>query len=678
MLRDAGSFLYRGSSWVEKLFLRLNIRPLSLLELLLVTLWALWVGRSSLNFSPSASPHGGDFALTIQPNAAWSLLGRCGLCMLWNGSLNGGFPALVETHSGFLHPLVALTTLIWGTLNGAKITLLLSLAMAGWAQWWIARSLGLGFVARMWTAGMAVVGGHLAGRMELGLVGIILSTAACSLAIAAALNLAYGQRQTAVVALAVTIALALFSGQGYAQIGLFFGVFPALAVFCFERDLRPNRLLRQYASSFGLGLLLAGILLIPLAHFSPNFGKEIDDSLRSAQPLEYLFVNLIVRDTSLFHTEALGKMLFPAIYINYIGWFALILAVAAIWLTPPDKRRALVFFASAAALVALLSSRELIYVLSSVLPTTMGMYRYPPLVAGLLVPLILGMAGMSIDRLLRSRLPAISLDTANGTGRHIPLAWALLSLPLALSLIAAYRFGQAWLVSVDVPHDIRELGSRIPNPGSAWIEPPKNSHQWVVELVEDGHKVTNVFRPWHWKARPYPAPAYQAFSPEDEILRGEVFTTIDAIRVVRYPEIHYAQVESDVAEPVPCEANARGGLIDVVCSAETSGRLVLQENMFPGWSGYRDSEKIELIGDEQIEVEAPSGDHVYRFRYYPFDFLLGAIVSLVGVALCVAAIARERRPGSALPDDQPPARAQESEASPPPPKRGRKRPAREA
>ena len=677
MLRSVGSWLHCGYSWTERLFLRLNIRPLSLLELLMVTLWAFWVGRSSFNFSPAASPHGGDFALTIQPNAAWSLLGRCGLCMLWNGSINGGFPAYVETHSGFLHPLVALSTLIWGVLNGAKITLLLSLAMAGWAQWWIARSLGLGFVARVWTAGMAVVGGHLAGRMELGLVGIILSTSACSLAIAAAVNLANRQRQTAVVALAITIALALFSGQGYAQIGLFFGVFPALAVFCFERNLRPNQLLKQYAYSIGLGLLLAGILLIPLAHFSPNFGKEIDDSLRSAQPLEYLFLNLIVRDTSLFHTEALGKMLFPAIYINYIGWLALILAIAAIWLTPPNRRRALAFFASAAVLVALLSSRELVYVVSSVLPTTMGMYRYPPLVAGLLVPLVLGMAGLSIDRLLSSRLPAISIDTAKGKGRQIPLAWALLAVPLALSLIAAYRFGQAWLVSVDVPHDIRELGSRIPNPGSGWIEPPKNSHQWTVELVEDGHKVTNVFRPWHWKSRPNPPPTYQAFSPEDEILRGEIFTTIDAIRVVHYPEVYYAQVQSDVAGSVPCDANARGGLIDVVCSAEMPGRLVLQENMFPGWSGYRDGEKIELIGDQLIEVEAPSGDHVYRFRYYPFDFLLGAFVSLIGVALCAAAIAKERRPSSALSDDQPPAISQETEESPPPPKRGRKRPAQD-
>jgi hypothetical protein len=206
----------RGFRWVKHRASGLKIAPLSLIELGLITAWAFWVGRAFLDLDTSVIPHGGDFSLTIQPNTIWKLLGQCGPCMLWNGSMNGGFPTFAETHSSFLHPLVAVTTLIWGTLNGAKITLILSLAMAGWAQWWIARTLDLGFGARIWSAGMAVVGGHLAGRMELGLLGIIFSTASCTLVIAAGVNLAIKRRRSSMVALAVTIALAILSGQGYA------------------------------------------------------------------------------------------------------------------------------------------------------------------------------------------------------------------------------------------------------------------------------------------------------------------------------------------------------------------------------------------------------------------------------------------------------------------------------
>ncbi|TFH36387.1 MAG: hypothetical protein E4G99_05080 [Anaerolineales bacterium] len=630
----------RTQRWILKLFSKIRLAPLPIIELGIITAWAFWVGRAYLNLNPSVIPLGGDFSLTIQPNMVWNLLGQCGSCMLWNGSINGGFPALAEIHSGLFHPLVAATTLIWGTLNGAKITLILSLAMAGWAQWWIARTLNLGFVARLWSAGMAVVGGHLAGRMELGLSGIIFSTASCSLVIAAGVNLAIKRRRSSMVALAITLALALLSGQGYAQIGLVFGIFPAFLVFTLNQNLRPNSQLKQYGRAIVLALLLSGILLVPTLHFLPNFAKETDSVFRSAQPMGYTLLNLIIRDVSFFYNESLGKILFPAIYINYIGWPALILAVAALWLTPVPKRRALVFFALAFILILILSSKELILFLSNKLPSVMEMYRYPPLVAGLLVPLALSMAALSLDRLMQINWPRLSLEFRKDSSRQLPLTWVLLAIPLLLNLFNAYKFGQGWLMQVEIPPDIQQLGSAIPDPGSAWIQPPSNSHQWTVELIEDGHKVTNIFRPWHWKFRQKPPPSYQAFSPQDEIQTGEIITMVDEIRVVKYPEVYYAYVQSGPDETTPCTADARGGFIDVYCSTQMPGRLILRENVFPGWLAYRDGEKIDLVGDRNIEVLAPPGDYEYTFRYLPFDVLLGAIVTIAGIILTIAALMR--------------------------------------
>ncbi len=44
-------------------------------------------------------------------------------------------------------------------MSGGKVAAVLSLAVAGLAQWWIARTLGVGRVARVWTSLVAVAGG---------------------------------------------------------------------------------------------------------------------------------------------------------------------------------------------------------------------------------------------------------------------------------------------------------------------------------------------------------------------------------------------------------------------------------------------------------------------------------------------------------------------------------------
>ena len=652
VIRPLSSLFARGFRWVKHQALDLKISPLSLIELGLITAWAFWVGRDFLNFDPSAIPHGGDFSLTIQPNTIWKLLSQCGPCMLWNGSMNGGFPTFAETHSAFLHPLVVATTLIWGALNGAKITLILSLAMAGWAQWWIARSLNLGPIARLWSAGMAVVGGHLAGRMELGLLGIVFSTASCSLVIAAGVNLAIKRQRSSMVALAITLSLAILSGQGYAQVGLLFGIFPAFAIFTLNQNLKPNRQFKQFVLAIMLALLICGILLVPTLNFMPNFGKEADITFRAAQPMGYTILNLIIRDIPFFHNESLGKVLFPAIYINYIGWPAIILAVSALWLTPTKKRKPLAFFALAFILVLILSSKELVLFLSVKIPAVMGMYRYPPLVAGLLVPLVLSMAALSLDRLTRITWPKLPLENQKGSRHQIPIILILLAIPLSLNLINAYRFGQSWLTLREISPDFQQLGSAIPNPGSGWIQALSNPHHWTLELIEDGHKVTNVFRPWHWKHRQNPPPSYRAFSPQEEIETGEIITMVDEIRVVEYSDVFYAYIQSGVDEFIPCTADSRGGFIDVHCSTQKPGRLILRENTYPGWLAYRDGEKIELVGENDIEVVAPQGDHHYTFRYFPIDVLLGFSLTLIGIGLSIAILRRGKVVASDDLDDE--------------------------
>lgn len=91
----------------------------SLVEMGLIVLWAVWVGRPLLNFDPAVWLINVDFIMNTFPYYAWSLLAKCGTCVLWNGYINGGIPTLVDL-VGAVHPLMSAIVVTWGVINGAK------------------------------------------------------------------------------------------------------------------------------------------------------------------------------------------------------------------------------------------------------------------------------------------------------------------------------------------------------------------------------------------------------------------------------------------------------------------------------------------------------------------------------------------------------------------------------
>jgi hypothetical protein len=233
-------------------------------------------------------------------------------------------PAFADVHGSMLHPTVIAATLAWGVVNGSKIALVFSFWLAGAAQWWLARELRLGLLPRMWSAMLVIVAGHLAGRMELGAINVVIATAACSLVFPAVLAVRRGGSR-AVVLLALALAGAVLSGSGYIQVGLV-AMLPAFALLVLEDDLKLNPVWKKYLRAGLLGVLLAGVFLVPFLHFYPHFLKEVDPEFRVAQPLKYLALNLLIDDPGFYATEALGKFPYPHLYTLFIGWAAILLS----------------------------------------------------------------------------------------------------------------------------------------------------------------------------------------------------------------------------------------------------------------------------------------------------------------------------------------------------------------
>jgi len=602
----------------------------TLIELSVLGIWVIIVGRAYLNFDLHAWPVGGEYGLSIQSYFTWPIVHQCGVCFLWNGSVNGGSPTLAEMQGAVAHPLVAISSLLLGAINGSKLVLLGSLAMAGFAQWWLARVLGLGSVASVWSAALAVVGGHLAGRMANGVVNIVLSTAACSLILAPLLKLLLTGQRRATLQLAVVGALAILAGQGYLQIGAALSFLPAALVLIVARPGRPQHLGREFLLAGVLALLLASVFLIPMAHFWPNFAKDVDVTLGSSQPLEYIPFNFVIRDPAFFPL--------PYLYINYIGWVPILLAACALRAQSAVSRRVLVFLATVIGLSLFISSAVPLRWLLNLAPQIIAAIRFPSFIAGLAVPALLALAAIGLDQLIvpvRSNPTDAPTTRDNRVGKQrLSLKWLALGVPLIWSLSSAQMFGEPWLSLSPESKDVTQAMSTLKPSTAEWVGFPIGEGFWTAGALDAGLKLSPTFRPWFWKDRESPPPHYDGQRDKTIANAADFVSVRDGVYWQEHAANEYATIEVG-AQHLPCHATAIGGNIDVECAANVDGTLIVRENSWTGWFVSRDGQSVELGTGPWLSTSAPAGTHHYEFRYRPWDVALGLILSLVGVGLVI-------------------------------------------
>ncbi len=622
-------------------WLRANAGTLA--ELGLIAAWAMWVGRAYLDFDPFMWPVSSEIGIQLNTHYFWVQAQRCGLCALWDGTINGGMPAMADPFGSKLHPLVMMTTLLWGVMGGAKVALVLSFLMAGYAQWWLARLLGLGRAARLWSAMLIVVGGHLTARMATGQFATIVSTAACSLALAAAIDLALTGKRRSTLILALTGTLAIISGHGYLQLSLLSWA-PAFLFFLLDDDLRLRPLWKEYALAVGLSVLMAGLFIIPAAHFLPNFAKDTDPLFSRAQPLEYAPLNLVIRDLEFMKTNILGKVIAPELFTLYIGWIPVLLAALSLRFARRENARIVLCLITGMTMSFLMGSAIPLKWLAKLSPFFDG-FRHPSLMGILAVPPIVALAAYALDQLLKLNWPQLTLSFS-ARALTISSAWVLV-IPLYSSLSAPYELSQVFIRTLyagDLYQYYQEVVDDLNLDSALWVAPPFGENFLAEPALNAGLKLTNVAFPSRWNGRDYPEPQV-VIARSGEYPGSELVTYLNDVPVYRYPDRAYAYVDLG-GQTVPCRATGSGGDLTVTCSTERAGQLIVQENSWVGWYVSRDGEPAALKQDRWLAVTAPAGQHTYEFRYRPWDVAVGLAVTLIG---CILTLWLWRRAASTKP-----------------------------
>ncbi|MGB2962719.1 MAG: hypothetical protein WBB69_01900 [Anaerolineales bacterium] len=555
--------------------------------------------------------------------------------MLWNGTVSGGYPAFVDVYGSMLHPLVVLSTLILGVVNGAKITLVLALVFAGIAQWWIAYELKLGRLARLWSSGIAVVGGHLAGRMEQGNFGLVLSTAMASLVFGGILAVANAKGKRATILLGIVLASAALSGQGYIQIGLV-AAFSAILILIFDNKLHLKNVWKNFLLAFIIAGLLSAVFLIPFARFYPNFVKYTDPEFNLAQPLKFIPLNYVIDNLEYYKSDALNKQPFPALYTLFIGWIPIMLAVYGLTNKEKISKSIKWFFISSIAIILLFSSGDALKLLSKIWEDCSGV-RHPSIIAGLTVPLILGLSAAGLDKLLKLNWPNLELRFSEGKellAKLFPTQWIIV-FPLIFSLHQGYQFTKLWIHTHEEDPVVAQVIEGLITDTLQWVQPPYGDHIYIEHAVRGGLKISPGIMPWQWKDRYFPK-AYLEASHSGQPMGTSVIHKIINSSMIIYsrPEQEYAFV-IDETTITPCKAQGTGGTLTVKCNTEQAGQLIVMEYNWSGWKGWIDGNEVNIFGDQWITVEAPGGFHIYTFRYLPWDVPLGLGLSVIGILLSV-------------------------------------------
>jgi hypothetical protein len=619
---------------------------LTFLEVIGIILFGLLMGSPFLNLDPVMFPAGVEYPDFIQTNYLWERAIQCGPCAFWNGTTRGGAPAFVDPHTSTYYPLVIIFTLIWGVRNGAKLVLVAAFIMAGLAQWWLGWRLGVRRIPRLWAALMAITGGYLAGRMEAGEFSILLSTAACTLVFPALIWFFQDYSRRAAVVLGIVLALVILAGQGYLQIGLLWTA-PALLFLLPWDNLHQKPVMKHLILSLSIALLLASFFLVPFLHFLPNFTKDMDITFNAAQELQYVPLTLVIRDRDFYMSQQLTTIPVVYLYTNYIGWVAIILAIIALIANRSDSEKRLVrYLVAVIFLVFLGSSREpytwLFSISSGWLNEMLAGIRHPPVVMGLAIPPLLGLAAIGLDYLLDLKWPKIQMDFYNPksvlSNFSLDLRWLLL-IPLVFSLKNTYTFSKQFLYMVQEDPMVEKINQGIQTADLQWVNPPFGVHAYLESATRKGLKMAYGWRVWNWKNRENPEPKLEAIlgtlgAPPK--MTEDFYSVEDAKVYLAPPDRAYAKViYNQNGGSTICQANGTGGDIDVKCNAAQEGRLEVTENNWTGWTARLDGKHVRIENGSHLAVAMPAGEHTVEFRYRPWDVPLGILLSMFGIGLAV-------------------------------------------
>lgn len=605
-----------------------------------VIVWGAWYWYIGNVWSQLQVPIGLEYPRNMHSFFVWELLRQCGSCAWWSHT-NGGYPVFADVFGSFLHPIAFIATLQQGAIAGSATTVAWSFLLIGGAGWYFAWRFGLHPVARIWLSLALMFGGHMASRLELGTVGMTLSLAAAWLCMVGLFD--YLERPSLIKAVlsGVFIGTFLLSGQGYMQLAIVLSIPLWLGLAWYWGWFRQPRpiMVQHIVWMLGIALLIAAPLVLNNLTYGRYFAKFGDASLVMAQPMERVFVNLMLDDFELSKSELYNPLPYPWAYSVFIGVQPILLAVG-LWgfIRQPAHRAMAVFLAVFALLQLFLASMEplkwLIATQIRWLADNAAALRFLLLLNGLVAVAILALAALALHALLTTPWRFPIRWPAQGASVLYVAGWAIVLLVLAGHLWQLQQFGRIWIHATPArTAETNRIAQDIANQPAGYVD---LEGDWMIfTLLDERIKISDLHMSW-WIDQTTPPPARyrvaQELSPGFTLLQEYT----DGWKLIGRadPAFAYAAFLDDTGLTNECQATARGGHIDITCTAPTSGFIHVYEHALPGWVATVNGNRVPVeTQDGWMRVPVPAGPVAVSFRFAPWQAPAGLILAGLGWAL---------------------------------------------
>lgn len=322
-------------------------------SIVFIAAW-LFAGSALINFDPTLLQLTGEHPESATRLILTEYAFRFHEIPLWDHFMQTGFPFSGDLLSHFWSPITTIPVLLWGGINGMKISVFIAFCLAGLGQWLLANVAGLKGMFRLWAAILFMYSGGLALLWRLGWYELLIG-ATCFPWVLAALWKALQNKDGASLAKAAFwVAMVLLTGGGYYPFYLLVcGLVILGSVLLFKQRGRKQAIIRCAiigVLSLGLIAVMALPYLDSFKFISRESGKDMEQS--GSQPITYALMNYVISTPDWYYTDILGTK--GGWNWFYIGQLSLAPLILLPWIFAHRKTRPFAFTMCATALVLLL------------------------------------------------------------------------------------------------------------------------------------------------------------------------------------------------------------------------------------------------------------------------------------------------------------------------------------
>jgi hypothetical protein len=579
---------------------------------------------------------GDEYMVHIISLQNWTNAQVCGLCMMWGNSV-GGMPVFADPYGAFQHPLVMITTLLFGPLHAANITLAVAIFVLGFSGYLFCTTYQLHRIVRVWITVTMIYGGLIAGRIVVGSISLPLSLSFATFSFVYFLVWANNPTRKNAILLSIIVSMLLVSGQGYMQIAFVMTLIP-MSIYLYALK-KPNAW-AQVPWMIALVSALIAPFLLTFGANSASFGKDTDITLSSMQHIGFIMLNFIVDNLDFYNTPILGRAAAPYLYSNFIGYpivlGAFVSVILAVIQHPfVNKLIALIYVISSSVVVILvLASGDVQHWIIgfNIAPLTQFVIglRNLTLVASYAGALLVLLAALCGDILIRQLYPSIALIRINRWVMKGRSHW-LVVVVMIWHVLTLYAYNKQFYLFSNQESPTLSAAKFLQTQPIGGINVEANYQ--IFDIMQTQKKmITQMFYPWFIINTSSAGTMYQLKSaPPEDMTTWQEIKRIDATwAIYKSTDINqqYALHTSENGTLTPCNTQGTGGDMDVWCTVSTNGILRIYENNLGSWQAWVDGVPTNVISvNKFVAVPVTTGAHHIVFRYRPWYTMLGLLLS---------------------------------------------------